>query len=100
MLVRHSRTRRRLDVFHSKHTGRTFQRVTLAEVVAYFLQKSFQVVGGRKLGIDALSRKRRGLEVFDFRLKCFVCDEGSAFNAVPSMTRRISLRFIRQLQST
>jgi hypothetical protein len=33
---------------------------TLAQQVAYFLQKSFWISGGRELGIDALSRKRRG----------------------------------------
>jgi hypothetical protein len=59
MLVSHSPARRRLDVFHSKHTERTFQRATLAEVVALFLQKSFAISGGQELGIDALSRKRR-----------------------------------------
>jgi hypothetical protein len=61
MLVSSSRTRRRLDVFHSKHTERTFQRVTLAEVVAYFLQKCFEKIRVAECWrLTELNRKRQG----------------------------------------
>jgi len=42
---------------------RTFQGCTLAQTLALFLQKSFRVLGGQKLGIDELNRKRRELLV-------------------------------------
>jgi hypothetical protein len=48
--VSHSLARRRLDVFHSKQHRADISGCTLAHVLALFLQKSFQVFGGPKVG--------------------------------------------------
>src|SRR5712675_2029758 len=47
----------------------------LAQTLALFLQKSFAISGGQELGIDALSRKRRGGRFWLLRGVIRVCEE-------------------------
>jgi hypothetical protein len=44
------------ELFRSGRHGRAFPRATLAQVVAQFLQESFQIVLGQKRGVDRTAK--------------------------------------------